>query len=160
MFPLSNEGLAPMSSVCSSSWNCVIGELGVVNQNGQPYPSTGFTSVYVMAHEIGHKYVTLRSPCPALLRLRKKEMMIFLQPFPSVAFTVWECLTTAPETPVPKKVTNAPNTVDFGSVHQLGGVFWFSSTHGNSGFIMSPSRGMVGETQWSSCSAKYLRTAK
>lgn len=36
-------------------YDCVIGEIGVTNQNGQPYPSTGFTSVYVMAHEIGHK---------------------------------------------------------------------------------------------------------
>jgi hypothetical protein len=32
----------------------VIGELGVRSPEGKPYPSTGFTSVYVMAHEIGH----------------------------------------------------------------------------------------------------------
>ena len=58
-----------MTGVCTNVYNCVIGEMGVVNQNGQPYPSTGFTSVYVMAHEIGHKFalidyhtVTL-SPC-------------------------------------------------------------------------------------------------
>ena len=28
--------------------------LQVMNPSGKPYPSSGFTSVYVMAHEIGH----------------------------------------------------------------------------------------------------------
>ena len=37
-----------------SSYGCVIGEMGVRDHNDKPYPSTGFTSVYVMAHEIGH----------------------------------------------------------------------------------------------------------
>ena len=36
------------------SYGCVIGEMGVRDHNDKPYPSTGFTSVYVMAHEIGH----------------------------------------------------------------------------------------------------------
>ena len=35
-------------------YGCVIGEMGVRDHNDKPYPSTGFTSVYVMAHEIGH----------------------------------------------------------------------------------------------------------
>ena len=28
------------------------GELGVTNRQGKPYPSAGFTAVYVMAHEV------------------------------------------------------------------------------------------------------------
>ena len=28
--------------------------LQVTDSSGKPYPSSGFTSVYVMAHEIGH----------------------------------------------------------------------------------------------------------
>jgi hypothetical protein len=40
--------------VCTNTYGCVIGELGVRSPEGKPYPSTGFTSVYVMAHEIGH----------------------------------------------------------------------------------------------------------
>ena len=35
-------------------YNCVIGEIGVSNSAGKPYPTAGFTSVFVMAHEIGH----------------------------------------------------------------------------------------------------------
>jgi hypothetical protein len=49
------KGLSTVTGVCTDIYNCVIGEFGVVNQQGQPYPSTGFTSVFVMAHEIGHK---------------------------------------------------------------------------------------------------------
>merc|ERR1711962_670766 len=47
-------GLATVTGICTQSYGCVIGEMGVRNRNGKPYPSTGFTSVYVMAHEIGH----------------------------------------------------------------------------------------------------------
>ena len=32
----------------------MIGEIGVTNDAGKPYPSSGFTSCFVMAHEIGH----------------------------------------------------------------------------------------------------------
>jgi thrombospondin motif-containing protein 18 len=46
--------VCPLSLVFALT-NSVIEEFGVTNQQGQPYPSTGFTSVYVMAHEIGHK---------------------------------------------------------------------------------------------------------
>ena len=35
-------------------YNSVIGEIGVRNFEGKPYPSAGFTSAIVMAHEIGH----------------------------------------------------------------------------------------------------------
>ncbi len=42
------------AGVCTNTYGCVIGELGVRSPEGKPYPSTGFTSVYVMAHEIGH----------------------------------------------------------------------------------------------------------
>jgi len=47
-------GLATVTGVCDKTYNCVIGEIGVSNSAGKPYPSAGFTSVFVMAHEIGH----------------------------------------------------------------------------------------------------------
>ena len=43
--------------MCTLNQNCVISEFGVVSSTGKPYPSTGLASTYVMAHEIGHKYV-------------------------------------------------------------------------------------------------------
>lgn len=47
-------GLAPVGGVCWPDYACVIAEFGV---NSQPaYPSAGFTSVYIAAHEIAHKY--------------------------------------------------------------------------------------------------------
>lgn len=52
---LMKSGLSTVTGVCTTDYNCVIGEFGITNQQGQPYPSTGFTSLYVMAHEIGHK---------------------------------------------------------------------------------------------------------
>lgn len=48
-------GLAPVNGSCYAPWSCVIAELGVTNRFGKPYPSAGFTSVYIAAHEIGHK---------------------------------------------------------------------------------------------------------
>lgn len=48
-------GLATVSGVCLHQYSCVIAELGVTNRFGKPYPSAGFTSVYIAAHEIGHK---------------------------------------------------------------------------------------------------------
>lgn len=48
-------GLATIGGVCIPHYSCVIAELGVMNQFGKPYPSAGFTSVYIAAHEIGHK---------------------------------------------------------------------------------------------------------
>ena len=48
-------GLAAVGAVCTSAWNCVIGELGTTAAySGKTYPSTGLTAVYIMAHEIGH----------------------------------------------------------------------------------------------------------
>ncbi|XP_067002114.1 A disintegrin and metalloproteinase with thrombospondin motifs adt-1-like [Anabrus simplex] len=47
-------GLATVGGVCMEPYNCVIAELGTTNVFGKPYPSAGFTSVYVLAHEIGH----------------------------------------------------------------------------------------------------------
>ncbi|XP_034939046.1 A disintegrin and metalloproteinase with thrombospondin motifs adt-2-like [Chelonus insularis] len=47
-------GLATVSGVCLHQYSCVIAELGVTNHLGKPYPSAGFTSVYIAAHEIGH----------------------------------------------------------------------------------------------------------
>jgi len=47
-------GLATVTGICTPSYGCVIGEMGVRDRNDKPYPSTGFTSVFVMAHEIGH----------------------------------------------------------------------------------------------------------
>ena len=47
-------GLGPVTGICSDNYNCVTGEIGVLKRDGKPYPSTGFTSTFVMAHEIGH----------------------------------------------------------------------------------------------------------
>lgn len=48
-------GLATVGGVCLSEYNCIIAELGTTNVFGKPYPSAGFNSVYILAHEIGHK---------------------------------------------------------------------------------------------------------
>lgn len=47
-------GLATVGGVCLPDYNCITAEFGVTNQLGRPYPSAGFTSVYILAHEIGH----------------------------------------------------------------------------------------------------------
>lgn len=47
-------GLATVAGVCNDEYNCIIAEFGSINQFGKPYPSSGFTSVYILAHEIGH----------------------------------------------------------------------------------------------------------
>ncbi|KAJ6646995.1 A disintegrin and metalloproteinase with thrombospondin motifs adt-2 [Pseudolycoriella hygida] len=47
-------GLATVGGVCIDQYSCVIAEFGTTNIFGKPYPSAGFTSVYIMAHEIGH----------------------------------------------------------------------------------------------------------
>lgn len=52
-------GLATVGGVCQDKYACVIAELGTTNVFGKPYPSAGFTSVYILAHEIGHKWVKL-----------------------------------------------------------------------------------------------------
>ena len=50
--------LAAVGGMCIQNtrppYNCVIGEMGVKDFQGKPYPSCGFTAVFVMAHEIGH----------------------------------------------------------------------------------------------------------
>lgn len=48
-------GLAVVGGLCIDQYSCVIAELGVTDQFGKPFPSAGFTSVYIAAHEIGHK---------------------------------------------------------------------------------------------------------
>lgn len=50
-------GLATVGGICFDDYACVIAEFGVTNNFGKPFPSAGFTSVYIAAHEIGHKYV-------------------------------------------------------------------------------------------------------
>ncbi|XP_011647364.1 A disintegrin and metalloproteinase with thrombospondin motifs adt-2 [Pogonomyrmex barbatus] len=47
-------GLATVGGLCIPRYSCVIAELGVTDQLGKPYPSAGFTSIYIAAHEIGH----------------------------------------------------------------------------------------------------------
>ncbi|XP_013194658.2 A disintegrin and metalloproteinase with thrombospondin motifs adt-2 [Amyelois transitella] len=47
-------GLAPVGGVCLAPHACVVAEFGANDMLGRPYPSAGFTSVYILAHEIGH----------------------------------------------------------------------------------------------------------
>ncbi|XP_013134598.1 PREDICTED: A disintegrin and metalloproteinase with thrombospondin motifs 7-like [Papilio polytes] len=47
-------GLAPVGGVCLPAHACVVSEFGASDVLGRPYPSAGFTSVYILAHEIGH----------------------------------------------------------------------------------------------------------
>lgn len=84
-------GLATVGGVCIDDYACIIAEFGTTNIFGKPYPSAGFTSVYIMAHEIGH---------------------------------------------------------NLGMHHDSSG-----NSCTKEGFIMSPSRGVQGETTWSTCSA-------
>jgi len=50
-------GLATVGGVCSEKYSCIIAEFGSTDALGKPYPSAGFTSVYILAHEIGHRYL-------------------------------------------------------------------------------------------------------
>ncbi|XP_025421682.1 A disintegrin and metalloproteinase with thrombospondin motifs adt-2-like isoform X2 [Sipha flava] len=50
----STMGLATVGGVCSEKYSCIIAEFGSTDPLGKPYPSAGFTSVYILAHEIGH----------------------------------------------------------------------------------------------------------
>lgn len=52
-------GLAPVGGVCLPAHACVVSEFGTTDVMGRPYPSAGFTSVYILAHEIGHKSVII-----------------------------------------------------------------------------------------------------
>ncbi|KAL7296923.1 hypothetical protein TKK_0009364 [Trichogramma kaykai] len=84
-------GLARVGGVCWDDYACVITEFGVDNElTGKPYPSAGFQSVYVAAHEIAH---------------------------------------------------------NLGIQHDATG-----NSCPKDGYIMSPSRGVQGESQWSACS--------
>ncbi|XP_043479989.1 A disintegrin and metalloproteinase with thrombospondin motifs adt-2-like [Leptopilina heterotoma] len=61
-------GLATVGGICLKDYSCVIAELGVTNTFGKPYPSAGFTSVYIAAHEIGHNlgmhHDSIGNSCP------------------------------------------------------------------------------------------------
>ncbi|CAG9765921.1 unnamed protein product [Ceutorhynchus assimilis] len=87
-------GLATVGGVCLDKYACIIAEFGTTNVFGKPYPSAGFTSVYILAHEIGH---------------------------------------------------------NLGMHHDSTG-----NGCSKEGYIMSPSRGTNGETQWSTCSADIM----
>ncbi|XP_060842752.1 A disintegrin and metalloproteinase with thrombospondin motifs adt-2-like [Rhopalosiphum padi] len=50
----STMGLATVGGICSEKYSCIIAEFGSTDALGKPYPSAGFTSVYILAHEIGH----------------------------------------------------------------------------------------------------------
>ncbi|XP_065209386.1 A disintegrin and metalloproteinase with thrombospondin motifs adt-1-like isoform X2 [Planococcus citri] len=87
-------GLATVGGVCTERYSCIISEFGATNEYGKPYPSAGFSSVYILAHEIGHNL----------------------------------------------------------GMHHDG----TSNNCPKDGYIMSPSRGVYGETIWSSCSASVM----
>ena len=55
IYLLNVSGLATVGGVCHDNYACVIAELGTINAFGKPYPSAGFNSVFILAHEIGHK---------------------------------------------------------------------------------------------------------
>nr|XP_034177349.1 A disintegrin and metalloproteinase with thrombospondin motifs adt-2 [Osmia lignaria] len=103
-------GLAVVGGLCIDRYSCVIAELGVTNQFGKPFPSAGFTSVYIAAHEIGHKYVY---SCVQLKFSLLTTVLVF----------------------------------SLGMHHDSTG-----NTCPKDGYIMSPSRGLHGETIWSDCS--------
>ena len=47
-------GLSAVGGICYTKFACTIAEMGVKDHSGKPYPSSGFTSVFVIAHELGH----------------------------------------------------------------------------------------------------------
>ncbi|XP_022908374.2 A disintegrin and metalloproteinase with thrombospondin motifs adt-1-like [Onthophagus taurus] len=47
-------GLSTVGGVCYEKFSCVIAEFGSTDAFGKPYPTAGFGSVYILAHEIGH----------------------------------------------------------------------------------------------------------
>lgn len=55
-------GLATVGGVCIDQYACVIAEFGTTNIFGKPYPSAGFTSVYIMAHEVTDELLNRLSP--------------------------------------------------------------------------------------------------
>ena len=87
-------GLSTVTGVCEEDYGCVIAEIGVVDEHGLNYPSTGYLAVYVIAHEIGH---------------------------------------------------------NLGMNHDSKG-----NDCSHEGFVMSPTRGLEGETGWSHCSRDLL----
>ena len=49
-------GLSAVGGMCYSNYGCTIAEMGVKDHKSKPYPSAGFTSVFVIAHELGHNF--------------------------------------------------------------------------------------------------------
>jgi hypothetical protein len=50
----STMGLSTVTGVCEIEFQGVIAEVGVTDERGNPYPSAGFLTIFVMAHEIAH----------------------------------------------------------------------------------------------------------
>jgi len=52
----STMGLSTVTGTCEIDYQGVIAEVGVTDQRGNPYPSTGFLAIFVMAHEIAPNF--------------------------------------------------------------------------------------------------------
>ncbi len=51
---LATMGLSTVTGTCELDYECVIGEVGVRDPRGIPYPSGGYLAAYVMTHELAH----------------------------------------------------------------------------------------------------------
>ncbi|KAI5635750.1 metallo-peptidase family m12B reprolysin-like domain-containing protein [Phthorimaea operculella] len=156
-------GLAPVGGFCFPAHACVVSEFGTTDVFGRPYPSAGFTSVYILAHQIGHKSVDI----PIFLTLNTlfflNGVTMGLAPVGGVCLPAHACVVSEFGTTdvFGRPYPSAGFTSVYILAHEIGhNLGMHHDGSGNScardGFIMSPSRGTNGEATWSMCSAKVV----